>query len=103
MINIKIKHTERDCLIEVHGHACFISIVGAMVFRPSENDISFNPKFFRDSDAYSKLIKEQVKKGYWAKGTTIERNMIHEAEHVLEFVLLNMNVICKNSLQKEIA
>ena len=43
MINIKIKHTERDCLIEVHGHACFISIVGAMVFRPSENDISFNP------------------------------------------------------------
>lgn len=60
----KIKHTERDCLIEVHGHACFISIVGAMVFRPSENDISFNPKFFRDSDAYSKLIKRKIKAGY---------------------------------------
>lgn len=64
VINIKIKHTERDCLIEVHGHACFISIVGAMVFRPSENDISFNPKFFRDSDAYSKLIKRKIKAGY---------------------------------------
>ena len=64
MIKIKIKQTERDCLIEVHGHGCFISIVGAMVFRPSENDISFNPKFFRDSGVYSKLIKRKIKAGY---------------------------------------
>ena len=62
------------------------------MFRPSKNDISFNPKFFRDSDAYSKLIKEKVKKGYWAKGTTIENDMVHEAAHVLKFIFLNRNV-----------
>lgn len=72
-----------------------------MVFRPSKNDISFNPKFFRDSDAYSKLIKEQVKKGYWAKGTTIESDMVHEAAHVLKFIFLNRNVNYKNTLHKE--
>lgn len=74
---------------------------GAMVFRPSENGISLNPKFFKDPDAYSKLIKEQVRKGYWIKGTTIESDMVHEAAHVLEFVLLNRNVNYKNTLQKE--
>lgn len=74
---------------------------GAMVFRPSENDISLNPKFFKDPDAYRNLIKEQVKIGYWMKGTTIESDMVHEAEHVLEFVLLNRNVNYKNTLQKE--
>lgn len=74
---------------------------GAMVFRPSENGICLNPKFFKDPDAYSKLIKEQVRKGYWIKGTTIESDMVHEAAHVLEFVLLNRNVNYKNTLQKE--
>ena len=74
---------------------------GAMVFRPSENDISLNPKFFKDPDAYRNLIKEQVKIGYWMKGTTIESDMVHEAAHVLEFVLLNRNVNYKNTLQKE--
>lgn len=74
---------------------------GAMVFRPSENGISLNPKFFKDPDAYGKLIKEQVRKGYWIKGTTIESDMVHEAAHVLEFVLLNRNVNYKNTLQKE--
>ena len=74
---------------------------GAMVFRPSENGISLNPKFFKDPNAYSKLIKEQVRKGYWIKGTTIESDMVHEAAHVLEFVLLNRNVNYKNTLQKE--
>ena len=74
---------------------------GAMVFRPSENDISLNPKFFKDTDAYRNLIKEQVKIGYWMKGTTIESDMVHEAAHVLEFVLLNRNVNYKNTLQKE--
>lgn len=74
---------------------------GAMVFRPSENGISLNPKFFKNPDAYSKLIKEQVRKGYWIKGTTIESDMVHEAAHVLEFVLLNRNVNYKNTLQKE--
>ena len=74
---------------------------GAMVFRPSENGISLNPKFLKDPDAYSKLIKEQVRKGYWIKGTTIESDMVHEAAHVLEFVLLNRNVNYKNTLQKE--
>lgn len=74
---------------------------GAMVFRPSENDISLNPKFFKDPDAYRNLIKEQVKIGYWMKGTTIESDMVHEAAHVLEFVLLNRNVNYKNALQKE--
>lgn len=74
---------------------------GAMVFRPSENDISLNPKFFKDPDAYRNLVKEQVKIGYWMKGTTIESDMVHEAAHVLEFVLLNRNVNYKNTLQKE--
>ena len=74
---------------------------GAMVFRPSKNDISLNPKFFKDPDAYRNLIKEQVKIGYWMKGTTIESDMVHEAGHVLEFVLLNRNVNYKNTLQKE--
>lgn len=74
---------------------------GAMVFRPSKNDISLNPEYFKDSEAYSKLIKEQVRKGYWIKGTTIESDMVHEAAHVLEFVLLNRNVNYKNTLQKE--
>lgn len=74
---------------------------GAMVFRPSENDISLNPEYFKDSDAYSKLIKEQVRKGYWIKGTTIESDMVHEAAHVLEFVILNRNINYKNTLQKE--
>lgn len=74
---------------------------GAMVFRPSKNDISLNPEYFKDPEAYSKLIKEQVKKGYWIKGTTIESDMVHEAAHVLEFVLLNRNVNYKNTLQKE--
>ena len=74
---------------------------GAMVFRPSKNDISLNPEYFKDPEAYSKLIKEQVRKGYWIKGTTIESDMVHEAAHVLEFVLLNRNVNYKNTLQKE--
>lgn len=74
---------------------------GAMVFRPSKNDISLNPEYFKDSDAYSKLIKEQVRKGYWIKGTTIESDMVHEAAHVLEFVILNRNINYKNTLQKE--
>lgn len=73
----------------------------AMVFRPSKNDISLNPEYFKDSDAYSKLIKEQVRKGYWIKGTTIESDMVHEAAHVLEFVILNRNINYKNTLQKE--
>lgn len=74
---------------------------GAMVFRPSKNDISLNPEYFKDSEAYSKLIKEQVRKGYWIKGTTIESDMVHEAAHVLEFVFLNRNINYKNTLQKE--
>ena len=74
---------------------------GAMVFRPSKNDISLNPEYFKDSDAYSKLIKEQVRKGYWIEGTTIESDMVHEAAHVLEFVILNRNINYKNTLQKE--
>lgn len=74
---------------------------GAMVFRPSKNDISLNPEYFKDPEAYSKLIKEQVRKGYWIKGTTIESDIVHEAAHVLEFVLLNRNVNYKNTLQKE--
>jgi len=74
---------------------------GAMVFRPSKNDISLNPEYFKGPDAYSKLIKEQVRKGYWIKGTTIESDMVHEAAHVLEFVFLNRNINYKNTLQKE--
>ena len=74
---------------------------GAMVFRPNENDISLNPKFFKDPDAYRNLIKEQVERGYWIKGTTIESDMVHESAHVLEFVFLNRNVNYKNTLQKE--
>lgn len=74
---------------------------GAMVFRPNENDISLNPKFFKDLDAYRNLIKEQVERGYWIKGTTIESDMVHESAHVLEFVFLNRNVNYKNTLQKE--
>ncbi|WP_302805495.1 minor capsid protein [Holdemanella biformis] len=74
---------------------------GAMVFRPSKNDISLNPEYFKDPEAYSKLIKEQVRKGYWIKGTTIESDMVHEAAHVLEFVFLNRNINYKNTLQKE--
>lgn len=74
---------------------------GAMVFRPSKNDISLNPKFFKDPDAYRNLIREQVERGYWMKGTTIESDMVHEAAHVLEFVFLNRNVNYKNTLQKE--
>lgn len=74
---------------------------GAMVFRPDENDISLNPKFFKDPDAYRNLIKEQVERGYWIKGTTIESDMVHESAHVLEFVFLNRNVNYKNTLQKE--
>jgi SPP1 gp7 family putative phage head morphogenesis protein len=74
---------------------------GAMVFRPSKNDISLNPEYFKDLEAYSKLIKEQVRKGYWIKGTTIESDMVHEAAHVLEFVFLNRNINYKNTLQKE--
>lgn len=74
---------------------------GAMVFRPNENDISLNPKFFKDPDAYRSLIKEQVERGYWIKGTTIESDMVHESAHVLEFVFLNRNVNYKNTLQKE--
>lgn len=74
---------------------------GAMVFRPTENDISLNPKFFKDPDAYRNLIKEQVERGYWIKGTTIESDMVHESAHVLEFVFLNRNVNYKNTLQKE--
>lgn len=74
---------------------------GAMVFRPNENDISLNPKFFKDPDAYRNLIKEQVERGYWIKGTTIESDMVHESTHVLEFVFLNRNVNYKNTLQKE--
>ena len=74
---------------------------GAMVFRPSKNDISLNPEYFKCLDAYSKLIKEQVRKGYWIKGTTIESDMVHEAAHVLEFVFLNRNINYKNTLQKE--
>ena len=74
---------------------------GAMAFRPSENDISLNPKFFKDPDAYRNLIKEQVKRGYWIKGTTIESDMVHESAHALEFVFLNRNVNYKNTLQKE--
>lgn len=74
---------------------------GAMVFRPNENDISLNPKFFKDLDAYRNLIKEQVERGYWIKGTTIESDMVHESAHVLEFVFLNRNVSYKNTLQKE--
>ena len=74
---------------------------GAMVFRPSKNDISLNPEYFKGPDVYSKLIKEQVRKGYWIKGTTIESDMVHEAAHVLEFVFLNRNINYKNTLQKE--
>lgn len=74
---------------------------GAMVFRPNENDISLNPKFFKDPDAYRNLIKEQVERGYWIKGTTVESDMVHESAHVLEFVFLNRNVNYKNTLQKE--
>ena len=74
---------------------------GAMVFRPNENDISLNPKFFKDLDAYRNLIKEQVERGYWIKGTTIESDTVHESAHVLEFVFLNRNVNYKNTLQKE--
>lgn len=74
---------------------------GAMVFRPNENDISLNPKLFKDPDAYRNLIKEQVERGYWIKGTTIESDMVHESAHVLEFVFLNRNVNYKNTLQKE--
>ena len=74
---------------------------GAMVFRPNENDISLNPKFFKDPDAYRNLIKEQVERGYWIKGTTIESDMVHESAHALEFVFLNRNVNYKNTLQKE--
>lgn len=74
---------------------------GAMVFRPSKNDISLNPEYFKDPEGYSKLIKEQVRKGYWIKGTTIESDMVHEAAHVLEFVILNRNINYKNTLQKE--
>lgn len=74
---------------------------GAMVFRPNENDISLNPKFFKDLDAYRNLIKEQVERGYWIKGTTIESDMVHDSAHVLEFVFLNRNVNYKNTLQKE--
>lgn len=74
---------------------------GAMVFRPSKNDISLNPKLFKDPDAYRNLIKEQVNIGYWMKGTTIESDMVHEAAHVLEFVFLNRNINYKNTLQKE--
>lgn len=74
---------------------------GAMVFRPSENGISLNPEYFKDPEAYSKLIKDQVRKGYWIKGTTIESDMVHEAAHVLEFVFLNRNINYKNTLQKE--
>ena len=74
---------------------------GAMVFRPNENDISLNPKFFKDLDAYRNLIKEQVEREYWIKGTTIESDMVHESAHVLEFVFLNRNVNYKNTLQKE--
>ena len=72
-----------------------------MVFRQNENDISLNPKFFKDPDAYRNLIKEQVERGYWIKGTTIESDMVHESAHVLEFVFLNRNVNYKNTLQKE--
>lgn len=74
---------------------------GAMVFRPSKNDISLNPEYFKGPDVYSKLIKEQVRKGYWIKGTTIESDMVHETAHVLEFVFLNRNINYKNTLQKE--
>lgn len=74
---------------------------GAMVFRPSKNDISLNPKLFKDPDAYRNLIKEQVNIGYWMKGTTIESDMVHEAAHVLEFELLNSNINYKNMLQIE--
>lgn len=74
---------------------------GAMAFRPNENDISLNPKFFKDPDAYRNLIKEQVERGYWIKGTTIESDMVHESAHALEFVFLNRNVNYKNTLQKE--
>lgn len=74
---------------------------GAMVFRPSKNDISLNPEYFKGPDVYSKLIKEQVRKGYWIKGTTIESDMVYEAAHVLEFVFLNRNINYKNTLQKE--
>lgn len=74
---------------------------GAMVFRPSKNDISLNPEYFKDPEGHSKLIKEQVRKGYWIKGTTIESDMVHEAAHVLEFVILNRNINYKNTLQKE--
>jgi len=74
---------------------------GAMVFRPNENDISLNPKFFKDPNAYRNLIKEQVERGYWIKGTTIESDIVHESAHVLEFVFLNRNINYKNTLQKE--